>query len=170
MGLFRLPGRLKELHDDRETIKARLKRYRARRNLFAVRTLSHRIPSEILPANDSRLAQNLGSGRGGGTAEFALIVSTIAIKTYALQVDQKTCRFCSKEYLESENFNWSCRTHRSEFGGEMWWCCGKLGRDAPGCKSALAVLLSIGDTPESQREARHAKRIIQKVDVFNLIL
>ena len=30
-------------------------------------------------------------------------------------------------YLDSENYNWSCRTHTSEFGGEMWWCCGKAG-------------------------------------------
>lgn len=22
----------------------------------------------------------------------------------------------------------------SEFGGEMWWCCGKRGKDQPGCK------------------------------------
>jgi hypothetical protein len=36
--------------------------------------------------------------------------------------------------MESENFNWSCRTHQSEFGGEMWWCCGKIGKDAIGCK------------------------------------
>ena len=25
---------------------------------------------------------------------------------------QKLCKNCSQEYLESENFNWSCRTHR----------------------------------------------------------
>jgi len=23
----------------------------------------------------------------------------------------KTCKLCSKEYNEKENFNWSCRTH-----------------------------------------------------------
>ena len=33
-----------------------------------------------------------------------------------------------------ENFNWSCRVHASDFGGEMWWCCGKNGKDQPGCK------------------------------------
>ena len=22
----------------------------------------------------------------------------------------------------------------AEYGGEMWWCCGKRGRDVPGCK------------------------------------
>jgi len=50
--------------------------------------------------------------------------------------EQKTCRNCSKEYLDSENYNWSCRTHTSEFGGEMWWCCGKAGMVAQGCKFA----------------------------------
>ena len=24
--------------------------------------------------------------------------------------------------------------HRSEFSGEIWWCCGKEARDQPGCK------------------------------------
>ena len=46
----------------------------------------------------------------------------------------KTCKKCNKEYNEKENFNWSCRTHQSDWGGEMWWCCGKPGKDQPGCK------------------------------------
>jgi chromosome segregation ATPase len=27
-------------------------------------------------------------------------------------INQKICKQCGKEYLEKENFNWSCRTHR----------------------------------------------------------
>lgn len=46
----------------------------------------------------------------------------------------KTCKKCHKEFKEKENFNWSCRTHQSDWGGEMWWCCGKKDKDAPGCK------------------------------------
>lgn len=46
----------------------------------------------------------------------------------------KTCGKCGKEFNEKENFNWSCRTHQSSWGGEMWWCCGKRGKDMPGCK------------------------------------
>jgi hypothetical protein len=46
----------------------------------------------------------------------------------------KTCKQCTNEYNEKENFNWSCRVHQSEWGGEMWWCCGKRIKDAPGCK------------------------------------
>ncbi len=26
--------------------------------------------------------------------------------------NQKLCKNCGREYLETENFNWSCRTHR----------------------------------------------------------
>lgn len=39
----------------------------------------------------------------------------------------KMCKKCNKEYKETENFSWKCRTHWSEFGGELWWCCGKSG-------------------------------------------
>lgn len=46
----------------------------------------------------------------------------------------KTCKKCTKEYNEKENFNWSCRTHQSDWGGEMWWCCGKREKEQPGCK------------------------------------
>jgi len=46
----------------------------------------------------------------------------------------KICKKCGKDYLEKENFNWSCSTHQSEFSGEMWWCCGKTGKEARGCK------------------------------------
>lgn len=30
-------------------------------------------------------------------------------------INTKLCKYCSQEYLESENFNWSCRTHRVPF-------------------------------------------------------
>lgn len=48
----------------------------------------------------------------------------------------KTCKNCSKEFSEKENFNWSCKTHRSDYGGEMWWCCGQSGKEAPGCNKS----------------------------------
>jgi chromosome segregation ATPase len=32
-------------------------------------------------------------------------------KRQRVDVNQKICKNCGKEYLESENFNWSCRTH-----------------------------------------------------------
>ena len=46
----------------------------------------------------------------------------------------KQCKDCMKEFLDRENYNWSCRTHRCEWSGEMWWCCGKRSKDAAGCK------------------------------------
>ena len=30
----------------------------------------------------------------------------------ASSVHSKLCKNCSQEYLENQNFNWSCRTHR----------------------------------------------------------
>ena len=44
------------------------------------------------------------------------------------------CRNCTKEFHEKENFNWSCRIHQSEYGGKIWWCCGKEGENQLGCK------------------------------------
>ena len=62
----------------------------------------------------------------------------IKLKSRKGKVDQgiKMCKMCAQEFHEKENFNWSCRTHRGVYGGEMWWCCGKRGKDQPGCKFA----------------------------------
>jgi len=79
----KLSKKLKELTEDRDKLKQRMKKYRLRR---------------------------------------------------MFDQDTSTCRNCGKDFVKTENFNWSCRTHTSEFGGEMWWCCGKLGTDALGCK------------------------------------
>lgn len=48
--------------------------------------------------------------------------------------ETQTCKMCGVDFSENENFNWSCRTHRSEFSGELWWCCGKTNKEALGCK------------------------------------
>ena len=47
------------------------------------------------------------------------------LKLKKVRLNQKICRNCNKEFVESENYNWSCRVHQGEYGGEMWWCCGK---------------------------------------------
>ena len=49
-------------------------------------------------------------------------------------VNVKYCKGCKKEYSETENFNWSCIVHRGEWGGDIWWCCGKTHKGAIGCK------------------------------------
>ena len=51
-----------------------------------------------------------------------------------VDVSSKICVNCGKEFSEKENYNWSCQKHRSTYGGHMWWCCGKLDFNAPGCK------------------------------------
>lgn len=32
-------------------------------------------------------------------------------RRFKIDQDQKICKKCGKEYLEKENYNWSCRTH-----------------------------------------------------------
>jgi hypothetical protein len=49
-------------------------------------------------------------------------------------MEEKICRNCGRPFYDSDNFNWSCRIHFSQFGGEMWWCCGKEGQNAGGCR------------------------------------
>ena len=66
----------------------------------------------------------------------------------ANEATDQICRVCQKMYNEAENFNWSCRTHFGDFGGEMWWCCGKPGREAPGCKVTKHVSKE-DDDPDS---------------------
>ena len=50
--------------------------------------------------------------------------------------EEKVCKNCQRVFIESENFNWSCRRHQNEYSGEIYWCCGKSNRDAPGCKTS----------------------------------
>lgn len=50
--------------------------------------------------------------------------------------DDKICKRCKKFYNDFSNFNWSCRTHQSEYSGEIWWCCGKSDKDDIGCITA----------------------------------
>lgn len=47
--------------------------------------------------------------------------------------DEKFCVVCFQVYTESSNFNWSCRTHKSQFNENRYWCCNSEGKNAPGC-------------------------------------
>jgi hypothetical protein len=49
-------------------------------------------------------------------------------------LDLKICKSCGQDFSDRENYNWSCRTHKSVWSGEMWWCCGKKRKDALGCQ------------------------------------
>ena len=47
-----------------------------------------------------------------------------------IDIGLKSCRYCAKEFLEDENFAWSCRTHQGDYSelDDIWWCCGKKGK------------------------------------------
>ncbi|CAG9336004.1 unnamed protein product [Blepharisma stoltei] len=53
--------------------------------------------------------------------------------------DERFCKNCQKLYLESKNFNWSCRMHSSIYSGEVYWCCGNTNKDSLGCISTKHV-------------------------------
>jgi hypothetical protein len=36
-----------------------------------------------------------------------------------VNLNSKFCKNCNKDYLEIENYNWSCRTHRVRCGGAV---------------------------------------------------
>ena len=52
-----------------------------------------------------------------------------------------------------------CVQHRNlDYGGEMWWCCGKVGKDAPGCRRTRHVSNAEDEEDEDeQREDEHKK-------------
>ena len=43
----------------------------------------------------------------------------------------KQCKKCHKEYMEKENFKWSCKMHASSYNeqDDIWWCCGYKGKN-----------------------------------------
>ncbi|CAD7964134.1 unnamed protein product [Amoebophrya sp. A25] len=89
-----------------------------------------------------------------------------------LKVDEhKTCKNCNKDYMENENFNWSCRTHQSEFGGEMWWCCGKIGKEAIGCKFSKHESKDdeedLDEQDRAEREEREIKARNSKIKCYS---
>ena len=74
----------------------------------------------------------------------------------------QSCKKCSKEFNQKENYNWSCRTHQSAFGGEMWWCCGKKGKDQPGCKFGKHVIGEDEDEDQVRLEEEDlAKKLVR---------
>eukprot|EP00930_Biecheleria_cincta_P039519 TRINITY_DN27165_c0_g1_i1.p1 TRINITY_DN27165_c0_g1~~TRINITY_DN27165_c0_g1_i1.p1 ORF type:complete len:1344 (+),score=179.91 TRINITY_DN27165_c0_g1_i1:34-4065(+) len=46
---------------------------------------------------------------------------------------KRVCKKCHRRFVDIRNFDWSCRVHLGSFEEGMWECCGKLGKDAPGC-------------------------------------
>jgi hypothetical protein len=45
-------------------------------------------------------------------------IQRIKNKRFRIEDNQKICKKCTREYLEKENFNWSCKTHQSEWSND----------------------------------------------------
>lgn len=76
-------------------------------------------------------------------------------QSYGATSASKMCNNCKKDFKDSENFNWSCRVHQSQWSGEMWWCCGKSTSNAPGCRFGMHV------TNEDKEDAEGVKDPIE---------
>lgn len=76
--------------------------------------------------------------------------------------EERICKNCQRVYEDSENFNWSCRTHQSDFSGEIWWCCGKAGREAAGCRVAKHESKEDEDGDSSDKKEQEAVRLAFK--------
>ena len=70
-----------------------------------------------------------------------------------VDMSKKVCINCQKEYNHNENYNWSCCTHRSEWGGTMWWCCGKTKITAAGCKFQKHISKEAADEEDENAAA-----------------
>ena len=61
------------------------------------------------------------------------------------------------EFTEKDNLNWSCRIHpnqneNSSWGGNMYWCCGKTRKNAPGCKKNKHISYKSDNEEESDKD------------------
>ena len=96
----------------------------------------------LLTADRERLKTNLDASEGNLkslTDEHEKLRNRAKqVKYYqAEREDEKACKNCKKLFRDDENFNWSCKVHSSTFSGDIWWCCGKKGEQAPGCKICM---------------------------------
>ena len=76
----------------------------------------------------------------------------------SVDINQQFCCLCKQEFIEKQNFNWSCCTHRSEWGGTMWWCCGKTNQNAKGCKYQKHVCKQTQDEREDHKGQDESKQ------------
>lgn len=75
--------------------------------------------------------------------------------------EEQTCKFCGRVFFESENYSWSCKTHKSDFGGKIWWCCGKEGKDSKGCMLKKHIANRDEDRLIPQSTEKHKPRPCQ---------
>lgn len=62
--------------------------------------------------------------------------------------DEMICTRCKRMFKQSENFNWSCRTHLNEFNGTAFWCCGSQDKNSAGCFIRKHESLELKDSSE----------------------
>lgn len=108
-----------------------------RQNMETIRTLEAKLDTcnETIKQLENSLSKTENALRTYEKECVKLKARFVKIKSRKMiAADFQTCKICSQEFVENENFNWSCRTHTSEFSGEMWWCCGKTSKEALGCK------------------------------------
>jgi len=70
---------------------------------------------------------------------------------------ERQCTLCNLYYYENENFNWSCKTHKSRYieSAGYYFCCGKKGESAPGCIKSKHV-------SGEQEEAKDSEKSINE--------
>lgn len=71
--------------------------------------------------------------------------------------EEKFCKNCQKSYFNSENFNWSCRTHSSKLCGDTYWCCGKVGKDSIGCIVSKHISKDEEDLSDNEKSGAASK-------------
>jgi hypothetical protein len=102
--------------------------------LVAYETSFQKISEENVKLQGKVSAQEKAiKGLTGDYNKLAQKMKQNKIKRRLNGVQEQLCRHCNRIYLDQDNFNWSCRVHASDFGGEIWWCCGKTDTHALGC-------------------------------------
>lgn len=74
------------------------------------------------------------------------------------------CKNCRKDFIETENFSWKCRTHRCEYAAEddLWWCCLKKGFNSVGCKLQKHEALDNSSDEEDDRQKSKSNEMKNK--------
>jgi hypothetical protein len=70
--------------------------------------------------------------------------------------EERFCSRCQKTFTEVDNFNWSCKTHHGTIFENVYWCCGKVGKDSLGC--VIGKHVSKEDTEISKNQDPFAQK------------
>jgi hypothetical protein len=77
--------------------------------------------------------------------------------------ESKNCKLCGRDYYENDNYNWSCKKHTAPFSPDenIYWCCGRFGKNAPEC--TVSKHESRDDEDEQDNERQRENREIAKL-------